>query len=87
MVEPGEKTTLIGRVESPGRKFPSYFEKIVFCVSVLGAFFTGQWMWTTSELNSFVLLPIMICGIPLIFILFSELISRFIQVIYVSNGK
>ena len=82
----GGMTTLIGREETHGRRFPTMMERLVFLISIVAAVFLGQWMWVESDWGNIVLWPATICGLPLATLLVAEMLSRIIQRIHV-NGE
>ena len=51
MSEQGGMTTLIGREETHGRRFPTMMERLVFLISIVGAVFLGQWMYLFSDVR------------------------------------
>ena len=86
MSEQGGMTTLIGREETHGRRFPTMMERLVFLISIVGAVFLGQWMWVEADWANTVLWPATICGLPLATLLVAEMLSRIIQRIHM-NGE
>ena len=82
----GGMTTLIGREETQGRRFPTMMERLAFVISIVVAVFLVQWMWVESDWGNTVLWPATICGLPLATLLVAEMLSRIIQRIHV-NGE
>lgn len=82
MDEQGDSVTLLGRIESHGRKFPWYLEKITFLLAIFSAILAGQWMWTESDWSEISLWFMTVCGFPFLAVFTAELVSRIIQKIH-----
>ena len=75
-------TTLIGRSETHGRKFPHSLEMGGLLIAIAGAIFAGRWIWMDSGWEPMLLWPALVCGLPLAVVLTGEIIGRFIQIIH-----
>ena len=78
-------TTLSGRQETHGRKYPDILEKLALLITIAIAIMAGQWIWTESGWSAFVLWPSIVCGLPLATLFFTETLARVIQRIHVGN--
>jgi|TARA_Y100000814_G_scaffold217801_1_gene162219 hypothetical protein len=87
MDEHGSSVTLLNRIESHGRKFPWYLEKMSFFLAILGAILVGQWMWSESDWTTSILLPMTVCGLPFVAVISAEFLSRVIQLIHTNRDK
>ena len=75
-------TTLIGRTEEHGRRYPHFVEKIGLLIAIVGAIYVGRWIWIESNWDSMILWPTILCGLPLATVLTAELFGRIIQKIH-----
>ena len=81
----GSATTLAGRQETHGRKYPILLEKLVFLITITVAIMAGQWIWTESDWSTVALWPALICGLPLTTLFVAEMLGRAIQRIHIGN--
>ena len=81
----GNSTTLSGRQETHGRKYPEILEKLVLLITIAVAIMAGQWIWTESDWSAITLWPAIICGLPLGTLFIAEMLARVIQRIHAGN--
>ena len=75
-------TTLIGRTETHGRKFPHFVEMGGLLIAIVGAIYAGRWIWIDSGWEPMLLWPALVCGLPLATVLTGEIFGRVIQKIH-----
>ena len=85
MGEEGIASTLVGRKETHGEKYPGILEKFGMLATIVAAILVGQWIWTQSDWPAFALWPSMVCGLPLATLFVAEIIAKFIQRIHIGN--
>ncbi len=81
----GATTTLVGRQETHGRKYPSLIEKLVLLATIVTAIMAGQWIWTQSNWPAIAMWPAIVCGLPLGTLFVTEMLARVIQKINTGN--
>ena len=85
MADEESVTTLSGRQETHGRKYPDILEKLALLITIAAAIMAGQWIWTESGWSAIALWPAIICGLPLLTLFVAEMLARVIQRIHSDN--
>ena len=85
MGDEGDATTLTGRQETHGRKYPGLLEKLALLITIAAAIMAGQWIWTESGWSAFALWPAIVCGLPLATLFIAEMLARVIQRIHTGS--
>ena len=85
MGDEGNATTLSGRQETHGRKYPDILEKLVLLITIAAAIMAGQWIWTESGWSAITLWPAIICGLPFLTLFVAEMLARVIQRIHTDS--